>query len=69
MKRTFFLTGSTAMALTLLAQPHRVLARAPVAGRPSVRRRARAVAAGRCADRRRRLRWSGYTADDFPPLG
>ncbi len=69
MTRTFFLVCCAGGALAAAA-PRRAFAGASIAGIRVLRRRAgRGPAAGRCADGRRRLRWSGYTADDFPPSG
>jgi hypothetical protein len=56
MKRSFFLLGLAGAAFVLTSV------------RPSLAWRARSRRcpdAGRCADSRRKLRWSGYTAADF----
>jgi hypothetical protein len=56
MKRSWFLLGLTGAALTVVSLRLRSAGRARL-GRDAV--------AGRCADQRRKLRWSGYTAADF----
>jgi hypothetical protein len=56
MKRAFFLLGLAGAAIAVTSL------------RGSYARRAvsrRCPSAGRCADSRRKLRWSGYTAADF----
>ena len=56
MKRSFFLLSFAGAALAFTS--------VRIALTRRTRRRAGPVA-GQCADRRRKLRWSGYTAADF----
>jgi hypothetical protein len=56
MKRSFFLFGLAGAALMITSVRISAVRRA---------RTARGPIAGRCADSRRKLRWSGYTAADF----
>ena len=56
MTRTLFLLGISSAGLML------TMVRGGIVRRTASRRY---PVAGRCADSRRRLRWSGYTAADF----
>ena len=56
MKRSFFLLGLAGAALTFASVRIGVARRTRLRCGPS---------AGACADHRRKLRWSGYTAADF----
>jgi hypothetical protein len=55
MKRSLFLLGLAGAALTITTVRVRMLRRARRSGE----------LAGRCADQRRNLRWTSYTAADF----
>jgi hypothetical protein len=55
MKRAFFLLGLAGAALTITTVRIGMLRRTRRSGE----------VAGRCANQRRTLRWSGYTAADF----
>jgi hypothetical protein len=56
MKRAFFLLGLAGAAFVVTSVRGGIVRRA---------QSRRCPAAGRCADSRRKLRWSGYTAADF----